>query len=89
MWTITNDDTGDCTDTITGAVTTAGGYHETSEYTWTVTAYEDGVATEMTQTGTIHGEITAAGRADGCTFDGSPGGPVSGDATVEGTATRN
>jgi len=89
MWTISNDDTGDCTDTITGAVTTPGGYHETSEYTWTVTAYEDGVATEMTQTGTIHGEITAAGRADGCTFDGTPGGPVSGDATIEGTATRN
>ena len=29
-WTISNDDTGDCTDTVTGAVTTPGGYHETA-----------------------------------------------------------
>ena len=68
--------------------TTPGGYHETAEYTWTVSDAADGMATEFTEVGTIHGEITAAGRADGCTFDGSPGGNVTGDATVEGTATR-
>jgi hypothetical protein len=87
-YTVTSDFTGDCTDTATGQVTTPGGYHETAEYTWTVSDAADGMATEFTEVGTIHGEITAAGRADGCTFDGSPGGNVTGDATVEGTATR-
>ena len=88
-YTVTADFTGDCTDTATGAVTTPGGYHETAEYTWTVSDAVDGMATEFTEVGTIHGEITAAGRADGCTFNGTPGGDVSGDARVEGTATRN
>ena len=81
--------TGDCVDTVTGAVTTPGGYRETGEYTWTVTAYENGVATELTETGTITGEVTPAGLADGCTITGGPGGPTTATATVEGTATRN
>jgi hypothetical protein len=47
------------------------------------------VATEMTQTGTINGEVTPPGLADGCTIGGGAGGPTTATATVEGTATRN
>ena len=88
-WTISSDFTGDCSDTVTGEVTTPGGYHETADYTLTVTAAEDGVATEITETGTIVGEVTPAGRADGCTIGGTPGSPVTATATVEGTLTRS
>lgn len=89
VYTVTTETTGDCSNTATGQVTTPGGYHETAEYTWTVSEAVDGRATEFTEVGTIHGEVTAAGLADGCTFDGTPGGPVNGDATVEGTASRS
>ncbi len=89
-WTVSSDFLGDCTDTATGAVTTPDGYRETTETTWTVTAYdEDGQATELTMEGTVHGEVTPAGLADGCTIGGTPGSPVSGDVTLEATATRS
>jgi hypothetical protein len=88
-YTLTDEFIGDCIDTVTGQVTAAGGYRETSEFTWTVTAYdEDGNATEMTEQGTVHGEVIGPGLASGCTIDGSQGGPTSGDAVIEGQATR-
>ena len=80
-WTNTSEETGPC-----GA--TPGGYHQTSEFTWTVTAYEDGVATEMTLSGTINGEVLPAGIAGGCRLGQGLVGPTTGTATVEGTATR-
>jgi hypothetical protein len=82
MWTNSSDVSGPC-----GA--TPGGYHQTSDYTWTVTADEDGVATEMTLAGTINGEVTPSGLAGGCRLGVGLVGPTTGTATVEGTATRN
>lgn len=88
-WTISDETVSDCLDTETGEVTSPDSYRETSEFTWTVTAHdEDGNATEMTERGTIHGEIIGQGLATGCTLTGTPGGPTSGDATVTGQATR-
>ena len=87
-WTIVFDDVGDCQNTETGEVTTPGGYHEHAVNTWTVTAYEDGMATAMEATGEIEGEITPAGRAEDCTMNGVPGGPTSATAEIAGTATR-
>jgi hypothetical protein len=88
-WTISDEFIGDCTDTVTGEVTAVRGYRETSEFTWTVTAYdEEGNATELSETGTVRGEVIGQGLATGCTLTGQPGGPTTGEAVIEGQATR-
>jgi hypothetical protein len=88
-WTVSADEIGDCTDTVTGAVTAPGGGHTTGEVTWTVSAYEDGVATELTATGEATIEITPAGLATGCTITGAPGSATEASAQLEGTATAS
>jgi hypothetical protein len=88
-WTVSTDELGDCTDTLTGAVTAPGGGRSTSEVTWTVSAYEDGQATELTATGTAGVQITPAGQATGCTITGQPGSATSATAQLEGTATSS
>jgi hypothetical protein len=66
-------------------VTTIGGFEETTTATWTVTAYEDGQATEMTETGITEGSVTPRGRAEDCEL---PEGGVTGTAQLEGSITR-
>jgi hypothetical protein len=83
-FTVTSTFVGDCVDDF-GNVTTPGGYEDVTTATWTVTAAEDGVATEITQSGTIEGRVTPAGVAQGCTF---PGGGTTGSVQLGGTITR-
>ncbi len=74
-----------CVDTVTQEPGVPGGFVEEYESTWVVTAQEDGVATEMTATGTVTGRVTPIGQAENCTM---PQGGLQGSAQRESVATR-
>jgi hypothetical protein len=88
-WTVSSDELGDCTDTATGAVTAPGGGRTRVEVTWSVSASEDGVATELSATGSARVNITPAGLATGCTITGQPGSATDATAQLEGSATAS
>ena len=69
------------------AVTAPDGGRISSEVTWTVTAYTDGQATELTATGSHEAHVTPAGAATACTITGEPGSATDATAQLEGSAT--
>jgi hypothetical protein len=76
----------DCTDNASGTLVLADSAVITSHTTWTVTEVDDrGRAVALTSSGTIEGQVTAAGQARNCPF---VGGGFTYTAAREGSATR-
>jgi len=86
QFTVTAEETSDCTDNATGDLVLADSATFTYETVWTVTEVDEaGQAVAMTSTGTLAANVTPAGRARNCPFEG---GGFSATAQREGTATR-